>query len=163
MVSGTAKTVKWWCSGAKYIYIYFFNDMLRTGNLGLKIGVSRGAHTQYAYIWKYPPPPALVVLGKFYNYRNSFIFDRDKVDLVYNGYVDGNIALVLFPRLTTVIACTRPCPMSGATTPSPTAGRRSRVSTRRGSLTGPRSSTVTFTSSEVRSNRHTWFTLWSLF
>ena len=27
------------------------------GNLGLKIGVSRAAHTQYAYIWQYPPPP----------------------------------------------------------------------------------------------------------
>ena len=25
--------------------------------LGLKIGVSRAAHTQYAYIRKYPPPP----------------------------------------------------------------------------------------------------------
>ena len=30
--------------------------MLRNGNLGLKIWVSRAAHTQYAYIWKYPPP-----------------------------------------------------------------------------------------------------------
>ena len=33
--------------------------MLRNGNLGLKMGVSRVAHnyTKYAYIWKYPPPP----------------------------------------------------------------------------------------------------------
>ena len=34
------------------------NDMLRNGNSGLKMGVSRAEHTQYAYIiWKYPPPP----------------------------------------------------------------------------------------------------------
>ena len=34
------------------------NDMHRTGNLGLKMGVSRAAHTQYhMHIWNYPPPP----------------------------------------------------------------------------------------------------------
>ena len=33
------------------------NDMLRNGNSWLKMGVSFAAHTQYAYIWKYPPPP----------------------------------------------------------------------------------------------------------
>ena len=33
------------------------NDMLRNGNSWLKTGVSFAAHTQYAYIWKYPPPP----------------------------------------------------------------------------------------------------------
>ena len=36
MVSGAAKSVKWWCSGAKI-------------NLGMKMGVSRMAHTQYAH------------------------------------------------------------------------------------------------------------------
>ena len=34
------------------------NYMLRNGNLGLKVEVSRAAHTQYADIWKYPPPPS---------------------------------------------------------------------------------------------------------
>ena len=53
MVSGTAKTVKWWCSGAEYFKICE-NDMLRNGNLGLKMGVSRAAHTQYG---SSPPPP----------------------------------------------------------------------------------------------------------
>ena len=33
------------------------NYMLRYENLGLKMGISRAAHTRYAYIWKYPPPP----------------------------------------------------------------------------------------------------------
>ena len=33
------------------------NDMLQNGNSGLKMGVSRVAHTQYAYIWKHPLPP----------------------------------------------------------------------------------------------------------
>ena len=36
-------------------------DMLRIGNLGLKMGVSHAVHIQYAHvhIWKYqlPPPP----------------------------------------------------------------------------------------------------------
>ena len=31
--------------------------MLRIGNLGLKMGVSRAAHTQYAYIYGSTPPP----------------------------------------------------------------------------------------------------------
>ena len=31
--------------------------MLRTGNLGLKMGVSRAAHTQYALYGNTPPPP----------------------------------------------------------------------------------------------------------
>ena len=56
MVSGTAKNVKWWCSGPDFLVICE-NDMRRNENLGLKKGVSRAAHTQYAYIWKYPPPP----------------------------------------------------------------------------------------------------------
>ena len=34
------------------------------------MGVSRAAHTQYAYIWKYPPPPlprgAHLILGHAY-------------------------------------------------------------------------------------------------
>ena len=34
--------------------------MLRIKNLGMKMGVSRTAHTQYAYIWKYPPPPGFI-------------------------------------------------------------------------------------------------------
>ena len=46
------KPCKWWCSGAEYFKICE-NDR----NLGLKMGVSRAAHTQYAYIWEYPPPP----------------------------------------------------------------------------------------------------------
>ena len=31
--------------------------MLRNGNSGLKMGVSRAAHTQYAYIIMEVPPP----------------------------------------------------------------------------------------------------------
>ena len=50
------KNVKWWCSGTDFLVICE-NYMLRNGNSGLKMGVSRAAHTQYAYIWKYPPPP----------------------------------------------------------------------------------------------------------
>ena len=33
------------------------NYMLRNGNSGLQMGVSRAAHTQYAYIMEVPPPP----------------------------------------------------------------------------------------------------------
>ena len=43
-----AKTLKWWCSGADFSVICK-NDMLWSGNLGLKMGVSKMAHTQYAY------------------------------------------------------------------------------------------------------------------
>ena len=43
--------------------------MLRNGNLGLKMGVSRAAHTQYANIWKYPPPPVLI---SNHNHPSSF-------------------------------------------------------------------------------------------
>ena len=50
------KNVKWWCSGTDFLVICE-NDMLRNGNSWLKMGVSFAAHTQYAYIWKYPPPP----------------------------------------------------------------------------------------------------------
>ena len=39
------------------IFWHWWNDMLRTGNLGLKIGVSRAAHTQYALYGSTPPPP----------------------------------------------------------------------------------------------------------
>ena len=49
------KNVKRWCSGTDFLVICE-NDMLRNGNSGLKMGVSRAAHTQYACIWKYPPP-----------------------------------------------------------------------------------------------------------
>ena len=55
------KNVKWWCSGTDFLVICE-NDMLRNGNSGLKMGVSRAVHTQYAYKKsygspKYPPPP----------------------------------------------------------------------------------------------------------
>ena len=50
MVSGTAKNVEWWCSGT-YFLVICENDMLRNRKSGLKMGVSRAAHTQYAYIW----------------------------------------------------------------------------------------------------------------
>ena len=56
MVSGTAKNVKWWCSGPDFLVICE-NDMLRNRNLGLKMGVSCAAHTQYAYMEDPPPPP----------------------------------------------------------------------------------------------------------
>ena len=60
MVSGTAKSAKK-CKmvmlrNGLFLVIYE-NYMLQNGNSGLKMGVSRAAHTQYAYIWKYPPPP----------------------------------------------------------------------------------------------------------
>ena len=50
------KNFKWWCSGMDF-FVICENDLLRNGNSGLKMGVSRAAHTQYAYICKYPPPP----------------------------------------------------------------------------------------------------------
>ena len=50
------KNVKWWCSGTDFGEICE-NDVLWNRNSGLKMGVSLAAHTQYAYIWKYPPPP----------------------------------------------------------------------------------------------------------
>ena len=50
--------------------------MLRNGNSGLKMGVSRTAHTQYAYIWKYPPPPPprLQIQGGVYLCVNIGLF-----------------------------------------------------------------------------------------
>ena len=62
MVSGTVKSPQK-CKLVMLRNGFFFcvcvceNDMLRNGTSGLKMGVSRAAHTQYAYIWKYPPPP----------------------------------------------------------------------------------------------------------
>ena len=47
--------------------------MLRIGNLGLKMGVSRAAHTQYAYIWKYPPPPPRVQRYKTLSNSSSIL------------------------------------------------------------------------------------------
>ena len=38
------KNVKWWCSGTDFLVICE-NYMLRNGNSGLKMGVSRAAHT----------------------------------------------------------------------------------------------------------------------
>ena len=61
MVSGTAKSaksVKWWCSGTDF-FVICENDMLRNGNSGLKMGVSRAAHipNMHAYASTPPPPP----------------------------------------------------------------------------------------------------------
>ena len=48
-----AKTLKWWCSGAD-ISVICENDMLWSGNFGLKMGVLKMEHTQYAHIsWKW--------------------------------------------------------------------------------------------------------------
>ena len=41
--------------------------MLRTGNLGLKMGVSRAAHTQYAYMYMEVPPPP---------YTHKYVYHR---------------------------------------------------------------------------------------
>ena len=57
MVSGAAKTVKWWCSGFFFLCHLWKWYMLWSGNLELKMRVSRVAHTQCAHIWKCPPPP----------------------------------------------------------------------------------------------------------
>ena len=54
------KNVKWWCSGTDFLEICE-NYMLRNGNSGLKMGVSRAAHTQYAYIMEVPPPPPRLI------------------------------------------------------------------------------------------------------
>ena len=54
MVSGAAKQIK--CKKKKKS-LFCENDMLRSGNLGLKMGVSRVAHTQYAIYGSAPPPP----------------------------------------------------------------------------------------------------------
>ena len=52
--------------------------MLRSGNLGLKMGVSRAAHTQCAYnvIWKYPlppPPPPIQSISRRLAAGDSFL------------------------------------------------------------------------------------------
>ena len=65
------KNVKWSCSGTDFFEICE-DDMLRNGNSGLKMGVSLAAHTQYAYIWKYPPPPP----GAVQSIRSSPVFWR---------------------------------------------------------------------------------------
>ena len=68
MVAGTAKSaknVKWWCSGTDF-WVICENYMLRNGNSGLKMGVSRAAHTQYAYIMEVPPPPPGIKLQNCY-------------------------------------------------------------------------------------------------
>ena len=64
------KILKWWCSGTDFLVICE-NDMLRNGNSGLKMGVSRAAHTQYAYIWKYSPPPPRGG-GEYYPLNDSY-------------------------------------------------------------------------------------------
>ena len=60
MVSGKAKSAKR-CKMVMLRNGFFLeiceNDMLRYGNSGLKMGVSRAAHTRYAYMEVYPPPP----------------------------------------------------------------------------------------------------------
>ena len=60
MVSGAAKTLKWWCSGVDFSVICE-NDMLWSGNLGLKMGVSNietwHIPNMHIIIWKCPPPP----------------------------------------------------------------------------------------------------------
>ena len=55
MISGTAKIVKRWCSGADYFKICE-NDMLRIGKFRAENGgLSHGTYP--ICIWKYPPPP----------------------------------------------------------------------------------------------------------
>ena len=58
----SAKNVSWWCSGTDFFGgVIFENDMLRNGNSGMKMGVSRAAQTKYAYIMEVPPPPPRAV------------------------------------------------------------------------------------------------------
>ena len=57
MVSGMAKNLKWWCSGAEYCVICG-NDILRIGNLGLIMGgLSRGTYPICIHMEVLPPPP----------------------------------------------------------------------------------------------------------
>ena len=61
MVSGTAKSaqlIKWWCSGTDFFVVVICeNDTLRNGNSGLKMEVSRAAHTYKICLHTVPPPP----------------------------------------------------------------------------------------------------------
>ena len=64
MVSGAAKTLKWWCSAwSGFLCFICENYMLWSGYLGLKMGVSKMANIQYAHNYMEvpappPPPPA---------------------------------------------------------------------------------------------------------
>ena len=64
------------------------NDMLRNGNSGLKMGVSRAAHTQYAYIWKYPPPPPhpRAIHDQFYINNEQLLFIHEYTVAVHGGF-----------------------------------------------------------------------------
>ena len=48
MVSGMAKTLKWWCSGAEY-FCHLWKLFAPERKFRAENGVSRAAHTQYAY------------------------------------------------------------------------------------------------------------------
>ena len=56
MVFGKATNLKWWCSGPDFLVICE-NYMLRNGNLGLKMGVSRAVHSNMHAYGSTPPPP----------------------------------------------------------------------------------------------------------
>ena len=87
------KNLKWWCSRTDFFgnlwkwyaperifLVICENDMLRNGNSGLKMGVSLAAHTQYAYIWKYPPPPPGTYYVTYW-FSNIILFARGKIAL----------------------------------------------------------------------------------
>ena len=75
MVSGTAKSAKK-CKMVMLRNRFLGNlwkwYMIRNGNSGLKMGVSRAAHTQYAYLWKYPPPPPPPPGIMWVKYENNY-------------------------------------------------------------------------------------------
>ena len=71
-VSGTAKSVKWSCSRAEYFKICE-NYMLRNGNVGLKMGVSRAAHIPNMRYMEVAPPPLLKRCSKRLCYHPMYI------------------------------------------------------------------------------------------
>ena len=83
----SGKTLKWWCSGADFTVICE-NYMLWSGNLGLKIEVSKMAHTQYAYInGSAPPPPGFKPLlsGGFHYFERGFLLQNKVKSLIYDS------------------------------------------------------------------------------
>ena len=68
------KNVEWWCSGTDF-FVICENDMLRNGNSGLKMGVSRATHTNMHTYGSTPPPPREIIV-RIHNYTDTFRFSR---------------------------------------------------------------------------------------
>ena len=95
MISGPAKTIKWWCSGADFCVICE-NYMLWSGNLGLKMGgLKNGTYPICTYMEVPPPPPSELCIYTLYalncnlyclkTTKSSFKFAKTLQFWVYMG------------------------------------------------------------------------------